>query len=198
MDAIAHLFMPGEVSIASTLVLYSFVIAAGIYIGKVKIFGISLGVTFVLFVGILMGHFGYMVDSNILKFVREFGLILFIFSIGLQVGPGFFSSFKKGGMRLNLLAVLGIMLNVAIVLGIYFFGNIHDISALVGVMSGAVTNTPGLAAAQQTVTTLTSSPEQANIMASGYAAAYPLGVIGIILSMFVIKWVFRINTATEI
>ena len=198
MDAIAHLFMPGEVSIASTLVLYSFVIAAGIYIGKVKIFGISLGVTFVLFVGILMGHFGYMVDSNILKFVREFGLILFIFSIGLQVGPGFFSSFKKGGMRLNLLAVLGIMLNAAIVLGIYFFGNIHDISALVGVMSGAVTNTPGLAAAQQTVTTLTSSPEQANIMASGYAAAYPLGVIGIILSMFVIKWVFRINTATEI
>ena len=198
MDAIAHLFMPGEVSIASTLVLYSFVIAAGIYIGKVKIFGISLGVTFVRFVGILMGHFGYMVDSNILKFVREFGLILFIFSIGLQVGPGFFSSFKKGGMRLNLLAVLGIMLNVAIVLGIYFFGNIHDISALVGVMSGAVTNTPGLAAAQQTVTTLTSSPEQANIMASGYAAAYPLGVIGIILSMFVIKWVFRINTATEI
>lgn len=198
MDAIANLFMPGEVSIASTLVLYSFVIAAGIYIGKVKIFGISLGVTFVLFVGILMGHFGYIVDSNILKFVREFGLILFIFSIGLQVGPGFFSSFKKGGMRLNMLAVLGIMLNVAIVLGIYFFGNIHDISALVGVMSGAVTNTPGLAAAQQTVTTLTSSPEQANIMASGYAAAYPLGVIGIILSMFVIKWIFRINTGTEI
>ena len=198
MDAIANLFMPGEVSIASTLVLYSFVIAAGIYIGKVKIFGISLGVTFVLFVGILMGHFGYIVDSNILKFVREFGLILFIFSIGLQVGPGFFSSFKKGGMRLNMLAVLGIMLNVAIVLGIYFFGNIHDISALIGVMSGAVTNTPGLAAAQQTVTTLTSSPEQANIMASGYAAAYPLGVIGIILSMFVIKWIFRINTGTEI
>ena len=198
MDAIANLFMPGEVSIASTLVLYSFVIAAGIYIGKVKIFGISLGVTFVLFVGILMGHFGYIVDSNILKFVREFGLILFIFSIGLQVGPGFFSSFKKGGMRLNMLAVLGISLNVAIVLGIYFFGNIHDISALVGVMSGAVTNTPGLAAAQQAVTTLTSSPEQANIMASGYAAAYPLGVIGIILSMFVIKWVFRINTTSEI
>lgn len=198
MDAIANLFMPGEVSIASTLVLYSFVIAAGTYIGKVKIFGISLGVTFVLFVGILMGHFGYIVDSNILKFVREFGLILFIFSIGLQVGPGFFSSFKKGGMRLNMLAVLGISLNVAIVLGIYFFGNIHDISALVGVMSGAVTNTPGLAAAQQAVTTLTSSPEQANIMASGYAAAYPLGVIGIILSMFVIKWVFRINTTSEI
>lgn len=190
--------MPGEVSIASTLMLYSFVIAAGIYIGKVKFFGVSLGVTFVLFVGILMGHFGYVVDNNILKFVREFGLILFIFSIGLQVGPGFFSSFKKGGMRLNLLAVLGIALNVVIVLCIYFFGNIHDISALVGVMSGAVTNTPGLAAAQQTITQMTSTPEQANLMASGYAAAYPLGVVGIILSMFVIKWIFRINTDDEI
>lgn len=190
--------MPGEVSIASTLVLYSFVIAAGIYIGKVKIFGVSLGVTFVLFVGILMGHFGYVVDNNVLKFVREFGLILFIFSIGLQVGPGFFSSFKKGGMRLNALAVLGIVLNVLIVLGIYFFGNINDISALVGVMSGAVTNTPGLAAAQQTITQMTASAAQANMMASGYAAAYPLGVVGIILSMFVIKWIFRINTDTEI
>ena len=178
MDSLASLFMPGEVSIASTLVLYSFVIAAGIYIGKVKIFGVSLGVTFVLFVGILMGHFGYMVDTNILKFVREFGLILFIFSIGLQVGPGFFSSFKKGG--------------------IYYFGNIQDISALVGVMSGAVTNTPGLAAAQQTVTQITSNPEQANLMASGYAAAYPLGVVGIILSMFIVKWVFRVNTEEEV
>jgi len=179
-------------------VLFSFVIAAGISIGKVKFFGVSLGVTFVLFVGILMGHFGYVVDNNILKFVREFGLILFIFSIGLQVGPGFFSSFKKGGMRLNLLAVLGIALNVAIVLCIYFFGNVHDISALVGVMSGAVTNTPGLAAAQQTITQMTSTPEQANLMASGYAAAYPLGVVGIILSMFVIKWIFRIDIDNEI
>ena len=110
--------MPGNVGIASTLMLYSFVIAAGIYIGKLRIFGVSLGVTFVLFVGILMGHFGYIVDSDVLKFVREFGLILFIFSIGLQVGPGFFSSFKKGGMRLNFLAVLVIALNVAIVLAI--------------------------------------------------------------------------------
>ncbi len=185
-------------SIASTLVLYSFVIAAGIYIGKIKFFGVSLGVTFVLFVGILMGHFGYVVDSDVLKFVREFGLILFIFSIGLQVGPGFFASFKQGGMRLNFLAVLVIVLNVAIVLGIYFFGNVHDISALVGVMSGAVTNTPGLAAAQQTISSMTQSPEQANLMASGYAAAYPLGVVGIILSMFVIKWIFRIRTEDEI
>ncbi|MBO4942962.1 MAG: putative transporter [Muribaculaceae bacterium] len=198
MDFISDLLLPGNMSIASTLVLYSFVIALGIYIGKMRIFGVSLGVTFVLFVGILMGHFGYVVDNDVLKFVREFGLILFIFSIGLQVGPGFFSSFKKGGMRLNFLAVLVIALNVAIVLGVYFLGNIHDISALVGVMSGAVTNTPGLAAAQQAVSQMTGGAEQANIMASGYAAAYPLGVVGIILSMFIIKWIFHIHIDDEI
>ncbi len=198
MDWFFDLLMPGNESIASTLVLYSFVIAAGIYIGKLKIFGVSLGVTFVLFVGILLGHFGYIVNENILKFVREFGLILFIFSIGLQVGPGFFSSFKKGGMRLNFLAVLIIALNVLIVIGIYYFGNINDINALVGVMSGAVTNTPGLAAAQQAVSQMYQSPEQANLMASGYAAAYPLGVVGIILAMFVIKGIFRISIDNEI
>lgn len=198
MNWFQELFFPGNMSIASTIVLYSFVIAAGIFLGKMKLFGVSLGVTFVLFVGILMGHLGYVVDDQVLKFVREFGLILFIFSIGLQVGPGFFSSFKKGGVKLNLLAVLAIALNVLIVLGIYFFGNINDINALVGVMSGAVTNTPGLAAAQQAVTQITNSGEQANLMAQGYAAAYPLGVVGIILSMFVIKGIFRINTENEI
>lgn len=198
MDMFTELLAPGSTSIASTLVLYSFVIAMGIFIGKMKIFGVSLGVTFVLFVGILMGHFGYVVDDAILKFVREFGLILFIFSIGLQVGSGFFSSFKKGGMRLNALAVTAILLNVAIVLGIYYFGNISDISALVGIMSGAVTNTPGLAAAQQAVSQMAGGAEAANVMASGYAAAYPLGVVGIIASMFVIKAVFGIKTEHEI
>lgn len=198
MDWITTLLFPGNTSIASTLVLYSFVIAAGIYIGKIKIGGVSLGVTFVLFVGILMGHFGYVVDTNVLKFMREFGLILFIFAIGLQVGPGFFSSFKKGGVRLNMLAMLAIALNVVIVLLVYYFGNVHDISALVGVMSGAVTNTPGLAAAQQTVSQITQSADQANLMAQGYAAAYPLGVLGIIAAMFIIKGVFRINTDDEI
>lgn len=198
MDIFNELLMPGNTSIASTLILYSFVIAAGIYIGKIKVFGVSLGVTFVLFVGILMGHFGYIIQSDILKFVREFGLILFIFSIGLQVGPGFFSSFKQGGVRLNLMAVGTIALNVGIVLCIYYFGNVKDISALVGVMSGAVTNTPGLAAAQQTISQMTQSPEAANLMASGYAAAYPLGVVGIIMAMFVIRGIFRINPEDEI
>lgn len=185
---------PGNVSLASTLILYSFVIAVGVYLGKLKIAGISLGVTFVLFVGILMGHFGYTVDAEVLKFVREFGLILFIFSIGIQVGPGFFSSFKKGGMRLNGLAVLGIALNVAIVLAIFYIDGNTSMDALVGVMSGAVTNTPGLAAAQQTAT----DPNAINTMSMGYAAAYPLGVCGIIGAMFLIKALFRINTKNEI
>lgn len=199
MEWITELLLPGNTSIAATLVLYSFVIAAGIYLGKLKIAGVSLGVTFVLFMGILMGHFGYEVDESTLKFVREFGLILFIFSIGLQVGPGFFSSFKKGGVTLNGLAVLAIVLNVAIVVCIYYFGNVNDISALVGVMSGAVTNTPGLAAAQQTISQMgPDGAAQANLMASGYAAAYPLGVIGIITAMFIIKGIFRIKIDDEI
>lgn len=194
MDWIQNLLFPGNESLPSTIVLYSFVIALGVYLGKLKLGGVSLGVTFVLFVGIIMGHFGYIVDHEVLHFIREFGLILFIFSIGLQVGPGFFSSFKKGGMKLNGLAVLGIVLNVAIVLGIYFFeGGATKIEALVGVMSGAVTNTPGLAAAQQSV-----NATQADTMAMGYAAAYPLGVVGIILAMFIIKAIFRINVKDEI
>lgn len=194
MEWLINLLGPHNTELAATLVLYSFVIASGVLIGKVKIAGVSLGVTFVLFVGILMGHFGYEVNPDVLKFVREFGLILFVFSIGLQVGPSFFSSFKKGGMRLNGLAVLGIVLNVAIVLTIFYVDGNTPIDALVGVMSGAVTNTPGLAAAQQAA----GSAESINIMSMGYAAAYPLGVIGIILAMFVIKAIFKINTADEI
>lgn len=197
MDWLTELFTPGMTSIASTLVLYSFVIAAGIYLGKIKFFGVSLGVTFVLFVGIVMGQIGYTVDPNTLKFVRELGLILFIFSIGLQVGPGFFSSFKHGGVELNCLAVGAICLNVLIVVLIYYFGNIDDKAALVGVMSGAITNTPGLAAAQQTVSSMADGVEQANVMAQGYAAAYPLGVVGIILSMFVVKGIFSIKVPAE-
>lgn len=198
MDFFKELFSPGSNSIASTLMLYSFVIAVGIYLGKRKLFGISLGVTFVLFVGIVMGSFGYCVDENILRFIREFGLILFIFSIGLQVGPGFFSSFKKGGMRLNGLAVLSICISVVIVIGIYFLGNVNDKAALVGIMSGAVTNTPGLAAAQQTISELTGDGAQVNTMAQGYAATYPLGVVGIIAAMLVIRSIFRIKVDKEV
>ena len=195
MEFLQELLWPGNTSLASTLVLLSFVIAAGIYLGKNRFWGVSLGVTFVLFVGILMGHFGYEIQPEVLKFVREFGLILFIFAIGLQVGPGFFSSFKKGGVRLNMLAVLGILLNVGIVVAIYFIDGKTSINALVGVMSGAVTNTPGLAAAQQAVG---SNLEAVNTMSMGYAAAYPLGVLGIITSILLVKAIFRVKIENEI
>ena len=195
MEFLQELLWPGNTSLASTLVLLSFVIAAGIYLGKIRFWGVSLGVTFVLFVGILMGHFGYEIQPEVLKFVREFGLILFIFAIVLQVGPGFFSSFKKGGVRLNMLAVLGILLNVGIVVAIYFIDGKTSINALVGVMSGAVTNTPGLAAAQQAVG---SNLEAVNTMSMGYAAAYPLGVLGIITSILLVKAIFRVKIENEI
>ena len=194
MDFLTDLFLPGQTSLASTLVLLSFVIAVGLWLGKMKIGGVSLGVTFVLFVGILMGHFGYEINSDVLRFVREFGLIIFIFAIGLQVGPGFFSAFKQGGIRLNMLAVLGIVLNVAIVVSIYYIDGTTSMNALVGVMSGAVTNTPGLAAAQQAASDINA----VNTMSMGYAAAYPLGVLGIIASILLIKVIFRVNVNDEI
>ena len=114
-----NLLAPHNTDLATTIILYSFVIAVGVYLGKLKIGGVSLGVTFVLFVGIIMGHFGYEVNDQVLKFIREFGLIIFIFAIGLQVGPGFFSSFKEGGIRLNMLAVSASALHVVIVLAIF-------------------------------------------------------------------------------
>lgn len=203
MNWLIELLSPGNMSLASTVLLYSFVIFAGIYLGKVKIFGVSLGVTFVLFVGILLGHFGYAVEGNILHFLREFGLILFIFSIGMQVGPGFFSSFKEGGLRMNMLALIAILLNVAIMLAIYFIQGGADgqtsITDMIGVMCGAITNTPALGAAQQTVLQVNADASTVSQqMSMGYAAAYPLGVVGIILTMIVLKVVFKINVDEEI
>ena len=202
MDWLIDLLRPHNVSMASTIVLYSFVIFTGIYLGKIKFFGVSLEVTFVLFVGILLGHFGYEADGNVLHFLREFGLILFIFSIGMQVGPGFFSSFKEGGIQMNMLAMIAIALNVGITITIYFLQGGADgetsISQMVGIMSGAVTNTPGLGAAQQTF--LQVNPDGYDVsqqMSMGYAAAYPLGVIGIILTMILLKAFFKINLDKE-
>lgn len=202
MDWLLELFEPNNLSLPSTIILYSVVIFTGIYLGKIKIFGVSLGVTFVLFVGLLLGHFGYTTSPEVLNFLRDFGLILFIFSIGMQVGPGFFSSFKEGGIRMNLLALLGISLNVAVMLAIYYVQGGAEgstsISQMVGIMQGAVTNTPGLGAAQQTF--LQVVPDGGNVsqqMSMGYAAAYPLGVIGIILTMILIKVIFKIDNAKE-
>jgi putative transport protein len=182
-------------SIAHIVALYSFVIAAGVLLGKIKVFGISLGVTFVLFVGILAGHFGFTGNASILSFIQDFGLILFVFCIGLQVGPSFFSSFKKGGISMNLIAVGIVALNIAIALIMYYAlqGRV-EIPMMVGVLCGAVTNTPGLGAANEALSQLDySGPE----IAMGYACAYPLGVIGIILSMIVIRYICQVDMGKE-
>lgn len=182
-------------SIAHIVALYSFVIAAGVLLGKIKVFGISLGVTFVLFVGILAGHFGFTGNASILSFIQDFGLILFVSCIGLQVGPSFFSSFKKGGISMNLIAVGIVALNIAIALIMYYAlqGRV-EIPMMVGVLCGAVTNTPGLGAANEALSQLDySGPE----IAMGYACAYPLGVIGIILSMIVIRYICRVDMGKE-
>ena len=182
-------------SVAHIVLLYAFVVAAGVYFGKIKIFGVSLGVTFVLFAGILMGHFGFTADTHILHFIREFGLILFVFCIGLQVGPSFFSSFKKGGMTLNLLAVGIVVLNIAVALGLYFLWNGRvELPMMVGILYGAVTNTPGLGAANEALNQLSYNGPQ---IALGYACAYPLGVVGIIGSIIAIRYIFRVNMTKE-
>ena len=195
MDWLLSLFTDNT-TIAHAVVVYSLVIALGVLLGKVKIFGISLGVTFVLFVGILMGHFHFDIGNpELLKFVREFGLILFVFSIGLQVGPGFFSSFKKGGMQMNFIATLMVLLNVAVALVIFYCSDI-TLPQIVGILSGAVTNTPGLGAAQQALES--KGLAGADDLSMGYAAAYPLGVIGIIATMILIKAIFKIKVEKEL
>lgn len=203
MEWLIELLSPGNLSLASAVMLYSFVIFAGIYLGKIKVFGVSLGVTLVLFVGIVMGHFGYTVHVDIIHFLRDFGLILFIFSIGMQVGPGFFSSFKEEGIKMNMLAVTGVFLNAIIAIIIFYMqggdSGMTSLPEMVGIMSGAVTNTPGLGAAQQTVLQINENASTVSQdMSMGYAAAYPLGVVGIILSLILIKVFFRIDVRKEI
>ena len=181
-------------SVAHIVCLYAFVISVGVLLGKIKIFGVSLGVTFVLFAGILMGHFGFTGETHILHFIREFGLILFVFCIGLQVGPSFFSSFKKGGMRLNMLAVGIVLLNIAVALSIYFIDGGIDLPMIVGILYGAVTNTPGLGAAQEALNQINYTGDP---IALGYACSYPLGVVGIIGSIIAIRYICRVNLKKE-
>ena len=191
--------------IAHSIMLLAFVIGAGIFLGRFKVKGISLGSTWILFLGILMGHLGFKADLDVLHFVKEFGLILFVFSIGLQVGPGFFHSFKSGGVKMNLLATLCILLAVAVAWGISLAAG-EDLGIMTGVMSGAVTNTPGLGAAQQTYidvavaggTSRLAAGEASEQLASAYAVAYPMGVIGVILVILLGKALFRIDPQKEL
>ena len=180
--------------VAHSVLILALVIALGIMLGKIKVAGISLGVTWILFVGIIFSHFGMRLNEHLIHFMKEFGLILFVYSICLQLGPGFFSSFKKGGVRLNLLATMVVCAGVLVTCGLYVITGL-PVTTMVGILSGAVTNTPGLGAAQQAYSDMTGidSPD----IALGYAVAYPLGVIGIILSMMVLRRVFRIDFAKE-
>ena len=180
--------------VGHSILLLSFVIAAGIQLGKIKVFGVSLGITLVLFVGIIMGHFGITINQHVIHYFKEFGLILFVYSVGMQVGPGFFSSFKEGGVTLNMLAGGIVLLGVATALVIHFITGI-PIPTMVGILSGAVTNTPGLGAAQQAYSDMYGVSE--NSIPLGYAVAYPLGVVGIILSIIVIRYIFRISFQKE-
>lgn len=180
--------------IAHSMFVFALVISIGISLGRIKIFGISLGITWILFVGIAFGHFGLIIDGDILHFMKEFGLILFIYSIGMQVGPSFFSSFKKGGITLNLLAASIVLLGVVTTIVIHLITN-TPIATMVGILSGAVTNTPGLGAAQQTLQEVTGVADPTISM--GYAVAYPLGVVGIILSIILFRIIFKINFEKE-
>ena len=187
-----------------SIMLLAFVIAVGLLLGKIRIKGVSLGSTWILFVGILLSHFGFRADASLLHFLKEFGLILFVFSIGLQVGPGFFHSFKSGGLKLNLLAVALVLLGVITTYVIHLVTG-ENLVTLTGVMSGAVTNTPGLGAAQQTYLDATSgsflhevnSSAISSSLASGYAVAYPIGVLGVILVIMLTKAMFKVDLKKE-
>lgn len=198
MEWLTNLFTNSE-SVAHIALLYALVIAIGVYLGKIKIAGISLGVTFVLFAGIVAGHFGFTAPTEILTFIQDFGLILFVFMIGLQVGPGFFESFGTAGIKLNGLAATAIMLNIAVMFACYFiFFDTNDQTALpmmVGTLYGAVTNTPGLGAANEALGSVYG--EQAPQIASAYACAYPLGVLGIIGAIILIRYICKVHLEKE-
>ena len=202
MDWIINLFTNTE-SVAHISILYAVVIAVGILLGKIKIGGISLGVTFVLFAGIVAGHIGFTAPVNILSFIQDFGLILFVFCIGLQVGPGFFESFKKGGVTLNLLSTTTGVLNVAVMFACYYiFFDTNDktnLPMMIGTLYGAVTNTPGLGAANEALESVWNTATNGTMpqIASGYACAYPLGVLGIIGATIAVRFITRTRLADE-
>jgi putative transport protein len=186
--------------VAHIALLYASVIAVGVFLGKIKIGGISLGVTFVLFAGIAAGHFGFTATPSVLAFLQEFGLILFVFMIGLQVGPGFFESFKRGGVTLNALSTTTILLNILVMFACYYIffdtSDPKNLPMMVGTLYGAVTNTPGLGAANEALISVFSGGSVPQI-ASGYACAYPLGVLGIIGATIAIRYFCHIKTDKE-
>lgn len=180
--------------VAHNIFIIAITIAVGISLSKLKIKGVSIGITWILFVGIALSHFGMRIDDTTLHFAKEFGLILFIYSVGIQVGPSFFSSFKRGGVKLNLWATAIVLLGVVTTYAIHLITG-TDLTTMVGVLSGAVTNTPGLGAAQQAYTDTVGASDPT--IALGYAVAYPLGVIGLIMAMIIMKAIFRVDYEKE-
>ncbi len=182
--------------IAHSILLFAVVIALGLYLAKFKVKGVSIGSTWILFVGIILSHFGLRSNPIVLSFMKDFGLILFVFSIGLQVGPGFFSAFKKDGVKLNLLSTALVLLAVIVTVAIHFITK-ESIFTMTGVMSGAVTNTPGLGAAQQTISDAGVAEVSPTTLASAYAVAYPIGVLGVIFLLILSKSLFKIDLDHE-
>lgn len=180
--------------VSHSLLILALVISFGLILGKIKIRNVSLDLTWVLIIGIIFGYFNLNLDENLLHFLREFGLVLFVYSIGLQVGPGFFSSFKKGGLSLNMLILVTIALSIIVTLAIHFVSGV-PVTALAGILSGAVTNTPSLGAAQQAFFGM--KGVEAPDIALGYAMAYPMGVVGMILSFIALRYILRIKSAEE-
>ena len=181
---------------AYSILLFAIVITAGLCLAKLNFKGITIGSTWILFVGIVMGHFGFLPNARVLDFMKDFGLILFVYSIGLQVCPGFFSSFKNGGVKLNLLAV-GLVLMAAVTAFVIHLVSGESLQTMVGVMSGAVTNTPGLGAAQQTLIDVKGSGSETSVLASAYAVAYPIGVLGVLALLILLKAVFKVDLEKE-
>ena len=198
MDWLINLFTKQN-TVAHIVLLYSIVIAVGVYLGKLKIGGISLGVTFVLFAGIVAGQFGFTGPLPVISFLQDFGLILFVFMIGLQVGPGFFESFGKAGLKMNLLSCIIVVLNIGVMFGCYYLffdtSNINNLPMMVGTLYGAVTNTPGLGAATEALHSV--FKDNVPTIASGYACAYPLGVLGIIGATLAIKYICHVSFSEE-
>lgn len=184
-------------SVAQTVIIYGLVIAVGSWLGRIKIFGISLGVTWILFMGLLASYLGFTISKEIEHFLREFGLILFVYCIGLQVGPGFWASLKKNAYAANGLAAAVVILGLIITVAFFYF-NSTPIAVMTGIMSGAVTNTPGLGAAQAAATDLHLAADNNSLITLAYALVYPFGVFGIIFSLLVVKWILRINIDDEI
>lgn len=180
--------------VAHSVMILSLVITIGLSLGKLKVHGVSLGLAWILFTGLLFGHFQFNLDEHLLHFLKEFGLILFVYSIGLEVGPGFFSSFRRGSNTLIGLVTIVIAMSLVIAISIYYISD-TPITTIAGILSGAVTNTPGLGTAQQAYSDLRHI--DAPTIASGYAVTYPMGVLGVIISFIILKWVLRINVKKE-